>query len=97
MNSRELGPEFITVFAITLVTVVIVTWLWNITRRGASTVDWDTAFLYAIPFGIIQTWENGGKPFRNSKLWNPAPIFHLAPCLPQGPSTSVLPGRSHGL
>lgn len=56
MNSRKLGPEFITVFAIALVTAAIVTWLWNIIGHGASTVDWETAFMYAILFGIIQTW-----------------------------------------
>jgi hypothetical protein len=38
------------------VTTAIVTFLWNIIGHGASAVDWETSFRFAIIFGIILTW-----------------------------------------
>ena len=56
MNIRKLVVEFVTVFAVALVTTAIVTFLWNIIGRGESTVDWETSFRFATIFGIILTW-----------------------------------------
>ena len=56
MNIKKLGVEFITVFAVTLVTTAIVTFLWNIIGHGESAIDWETSFRFAIIFGIILTW-----------------------------------------
>ena len=56
MNIRRLVVEFVTVFAVTLVTTAIVTFLWNLIGHGASAVDWETSFRFAIIFGIILTW-----------------------------------------
>jgi hypothetical protein len=56
MNIKKLAIEFGTVFAVALVTVVLVTFLWNIIGHGESTVDWETSFSFAIMFGIILTW-----------------------------------------
>ena len=56
MNIKKLVVEFGIVFAVTLVTVAIVTFLWNFIGHGTSSVDWDTAFRFAIIFGIILTW-----------------------------------------
>ncbi|MBS1223813.1 MAG: hypothetical protein H6R24_491 [Proteobacteria bacterium] len=56
MNFKKLGIEFVTVFAVTLVTTAIVTFLWNILRHGVSTIDWETSIRLAIIFGIILTW-----------------------------------------
>ena len=56
MNFKKLGIEFVTVFAVTLVTTAIVTFLWNILRQGVSTIDWETSIRLAIIFGIILTW-----------------------------------------
>ena len=56
MNIKKLVVEFGTLFAVTLVTVAIVTFLWNIIGHGASAVDWETSFRFAIIFGIILTW-----------------------------------------
>ena len=43
-------------FAVVLVITAIVTFLWNIIGHGASAVDWETSFRFAILFGIILTW-----------------------------------------
>ena len=56
MSIKKLVIEFITVFAIALVTVVLVTFLWNLIGHGVSTIDWETSFRFAIMFGIILTW-----------------------------------------
>jgi hypothetical protein len=56
MNIKKLAVEFGTVFAVALVTTSIVTFLWNIIGHGASAVDWETSFRFAIIFGIILTW-----------------------------------------
>jgi hypothetical protein len=56
MNIKKLVVEFVTVFAIALVTTAIVTFLWNLIGRGASAADWETSFRFAIIFGIILTW-----------------------------------------
>jgi hypothetical protein len=56
MNIKKLVVEFVTVFAVALVTTAIVTFLWNIIGHGASTIDWEISFRFAIIFGIILTW-----------------------------------------
>ncbi len=56
MNIRTLVVEFITVFAVALVTTAIVTLLWNMIGHGAGVIDWETSFRFAIVFGIILTW-----------------------------------------
>ena len=56
MNIKKLVVEFVTVFAVALVTTAIVTFLWNIIGHGESTIDWGTSFRFAIIFGIILTW-----------------------------------------
>ena len=64
MNIKKLFVEFVTVFAVTLVTTAIVTFLWNIIGHGESTIDWETSFRLAIIFGIILTWV---KPRQNKE------------------------------
>ncbi len=56
MNIKKLVVEFVTVFAVALMTTAIVTFLWNIIGHGESTIDWETSFRFAIIFGIILTW-----------------------------------------
>jgi hypothetical protein len=56
MNIKRLGVEFVTVFAVALVTAAIVILLWNIIVHAEGTIDWEISFLFAILFGIIQTW-----------------------------------------
>jgi hypothetical protein len=56
MNIKKLAVEFVTVFAVALVTTAVVTFLWNAIGHGESTVDWETSFRFAILFGIILTW-----------------------------------------
>ncbi len=56
MNIQRLVIEFLTVFAVSLVTTAVVTFLWNLIGHGESFVDWETSFRFAILFGIILTW-----------------------------------------
>jgi len=56
MKLKRLAVEFLTVFAVALVTTAVVTLLWNIIGHGAYSVDWETAFRLALVFGIIMTW-----------------------------------------
>ncbi len=53
---KKLAIEFVTVFAVALVIVTMVTFLWNFIGHGARSVDWETSFRFAIMFGIIFTW-----------------------------------------
>ena len=56
MKIKKLVIEFVTAFAVVLVATALVTFLWNIIGHGASAVDWETSFRFAIIFGIILTW-----------------------------------------
>jgi hypothetical protein len=56
MNIKILVIEFGTVFAITLMTVALVTFLWNFIGHGESSVDLETSIRFAIIFGIIFSW-----------------------------------------
>ena len=64
MNIKKLFVEFVTMFAVTLVTTAIVTFLWNFIGHGESSIDWETSFRLAIIFGIILTWV---KPRQNKE------------------------------
>jgi len=56
MNIKKLVVEFGTGFTIALLTVALVTFLWNLIGHGESTIDWETSFRFAVMFGIILTW-----------------------------------------
>ena len=56
MNIKKILVDFVTVFAVSLIISVIVTLLWNLIAHGASTIDWETSFRFAILFGIILPW-----------------------------------------
>jgi hypothetical protein len=56
MKIKNLVVEFGAVFTVTLVTVALVTFLWNLIGHGKSSIDWETSFRFAIIFGIILTW-----------------------------------------
>ncbi len=56
MNIKRLLVDFVTVFVVTLIVNAIVTLLWNLIVHGASTIDWETSFRFAILFGIIFAW-----------------------------------------
>jgi hypothetical protein len=56
MNIKKLLVDSVTVFAVSLIVLVIVTLLWNLIFHGANTIDWETSFRFAIVFGIIFPW-----------------------------------------
>jgi hypothetical protein len=56
MNIKKLLVDFVTVFSVSFIVTVVVTLLWNLIGHGASTIDWETSFRFAIVFGIIFSW-----------------------------------------
>ena len=56
MNIKRYLVDFVTVFAVTLIVCVVVTFLWNLIVHGAGAIDWETSFRFAILFGIILPW-----------------------------------------
>jgi len=63
MSIRQLLIDFIITFAVALVVTVVVTFLWSLIFHGAGTIDWETAFRFAlifgITFGIVLPWMRG--------------------------------------
>jgi hypothetical protein len=56
MNIKRVLSDFVTVFAVSLAVTSIVTLLGNLVVHGASAIDWETSFRFAIVFGIILSW-----------------------------------------
>lgn len=52
MNVKRLPVEFVTVFAVALVTTAMVTLLWNIVGHGAGVIDWETSLCFALIFSL---------------------------------------------
>lgn len=61
MNIRKHLKGFVTVFTVTLVVAITVTLLWNLVFHGSASVDWATAFRFAIIFGVILPWVQSEK------------------------------------
>jgi hypothetical protein len=56
MNIKKLLVDFVTVFAVTLIVSVVVTFLWSLSVYGASAADWETSFRLAVIFAVLLTW-----------------------------------------
>ncbi len=56
MQIKRLLADFVTVFAVTFVVSVVVILLWNLIVDGASTINWETSFRFAILLGILLPW-----------------------------------------
>jgi hypothetical protein len=56
MSVKRLLAGFVTVFAVTLIVSLIVTFLWNLAVHGALTTDWETSIRFAIVLGIVLSW-----------------------------------------
>jgi hypothetical protein len=53
MDFKKNVIGFITVFAITLLVTIGVTFLWGLVFHGVATIDWETSFRFAVLLGII--------------------------------------------
>jgi hypothetical protein len=53
MDLKKMIIGFITVFAITLLASIGVTFLWSLIFHGVAIIDWETSFRFAIIIGII--------------------------------------------
>ena len=56
MNIKRVIVDGVTVFAVSLIVCVLVTFLWNLFVHGAGAIDWETSVRFAIVFGIIFPW-----------------------------------------
>ena len=61
MDFKKIITTFITVFAISLLVTIGVTFLWGLVFHGVATIDWETSFRFALIFGIIFTITGAGK------------------------------------
>ena len=53
MTSKNLLVDVTVTFLLTLVTSVIVTYLYSLLAHGAGAIDWETAIRFAIIFAIV--------------------------------------------
>jgi hypothetical protein len=53
MDFKKIAIGFITVFSITLLVTIVVTFLWSLVFHGVAIIDWETSFRFAILLGII--------------------------------------------
>jgi uncharacterized membrane protein YadS len=56
MNIKRLLVDVVIVFSVSLVVSAVVSLLWNLVERRASTIDWETSLRFAIVLGIILPW-----------------------------------------
>jgi hypothetical protein len=56
LSISKLAVESAPVFALALVTAALVALLWKSVGHVKATIDWETAFVLAILFGVVQTW-----------------------------------------
>ncbi len=61
MNTKSLTAKIIVTFVVSLLVVALLTFLWNTLRRGATVVNWNTAFILAIIFSIALPLADGLK------------------------------------
>ena len=55
MSIKKIVIRFVTVFAVSLLVTLGITFLWNLVFHGAATIDWETSFRFATVLGIILT------------------------------------------
>jgi hypothetical protein len=53
MDIKQFAIASTTVFSISLLVTLVVNFLWSLVFHGIATIDWETAFRFAILFGII--------------------------------------------
>jgi hypothetical protein len=65
MKLEKLNITFITIFVVSLVITALVTFLWNLTGQGTTTVDWETSIRFALILGIILIWIKSRDTLKN--------------------------------
>jgi len=56
MKPKQYAIDFVVMFAIVLVVNLIVTFLYGLIVHGSGTLEWESAFTFAISLGIILPW-----------------------------------------
>ena len=58
---KNLIIDFVITFIVVLVVTAAVTFFYNLIVHGKSIANWETAFQFAIIFGIVVPWINRRK------------------------------------
>lgn len=53
MDINKLLKDFLTVFTVSLVVSVVVTFLWSLIFHQMATIDWETSFRFATLLGVV--------------------------------------------
>lgn len=61
MNFKKLLKAFVTIFTITLIVSIGVTYLWSLIFHDIIKIDWETSFRFAIILGILFTYLDARK------------------------------------
>ena len=56
MTMKQYAIDFAVMFTIVLVVNLIVTFLYSLIVHGSGSLDWESAFTFAISLGIILPW-----------------------------------------
>jgi hypothetical protein len=56
MKPKQYVIDFAVMFAVVFVVNLIVTYLYGLIVHGSGTLQWESAFTFAISLGIILTW-----------------------------------------
>jgi hypothetical protein len=56
MAIKKVSFELVRIVAGTLAVTAIVTLLWSVVSHGPRSIDWETAFRFALVFGLILPW-----------------------------------------
>jgi hypothetical protein len=67
MGFKKIFIGFITVFAITFLATLGVTFLWSLIFHGVAKIDWETSFRFAILLGIILPIIDSRKRLKSEK------------------------------
>jgi hypothetical protein len=61
MNIKKLLPDFTITFIVTLVTNLVVTYLYNLLVHNSSVIDWETSIRFGLILGIVLPLVNKRK------------------------------------
>ena len=53
MKTKSFFIEFTVIFMITFIAASVVSWCWNFFANGTGACSWETAFMFAVMFGVI--------------------------------------------
>ncbi len=67
MKLKQYLIDFAAMFVIVLVVNLIVTFLYGLIVHGSGTLNWESAFIFAISLGIVLPWTRRKEKVQNAK------------------------------